>query len=138
MEKTSSEYPKRPLQHDVGDRAVNVFRYKCPRHWVFNEPQRDYGWDILVTIKKDEQVTEDFFAQLKGSDKPNFIDNKKIVSFELKITTVNWLLHKPLPSMLCVCDTGQNGEPIYYVWIQEDINRINESNPNWKTQDYLT
>lgn len=138
MEGMVSEYPKRPLQHDVGDRAVNVFRYKCPRHWVFNEPQRDYGWDILVTIKKDEQVTEDFFAQLKGSDKPNFIDNKKIVSFELKITTVNWLLHKPLPSMLCVCDTGQNGEPIYYVWIQEDINRINESNPNWKAQDYLT
>ncbi len=138
MEKMSSENPKRPLQHDVGDRAVNVFKYKCPRSWVFNEAQRDYGWDISVTISKHNQVTEDFLAQLKGSDKPNYIENESIVSFELKVTTVNWLLHKAMPSMLCVCDTGQKGEPVYYVWLQEDIIRIVKKDSNWKVQRYLT
>ncbi|MCK4828166.1 DUF4365 domain-containing protein, partial [bacterium] len=132
------KYPKRPREHEVGDRAVRVFEFRIPERWDTNISQSDYGWDIFVTISKDNQVTEDFFAQLKGSDKPNYIEDESIVSLELKVTTVNWLLHKPLPSMLCVCDTGQNGEPIYYVWIQEDINRINESNPNWKAQDYLT
>ena len=101
MERTSSEYPKRPLQHDVGDRAVNVFRYKCPRHWVFYEAQRDYGWDILVTIKKDEQVTEDFFAQLKGSDKPNYIDSEiftnSLRSKSCKYNGLSKLHHFPLP-----------------------------------------
>ena len=92
--------PKRPRSHVVGDRAVNVFRYCCRPEWTLNDFKTDYGADILVTIEESESVKEDFFVQLKGSDSPEYIDNQSKVSISLEVTTINWLLTKPVPSML--------------------------------------
>ena len=132
------EYPQRPREHEVGDRAVNVFKVRIPRRWATNESKSDYGWDILVNISEEAQVREDFFAQLKGSDNPTYIGNGRTLSISLKLTTINFLLDKPMPSMLCICDTGKENEPIFYVWLQEEIGRIKKTKPNWSAQKGLS
>ena len=42
-----------------------------------------------------------------------------------------------MPSMLCVCDVG-NGERLFYAWVNEDIERIEKENPDWKKQATIT
>ena len=86
------DYPKRKSQHAVGDRAVDIFKVRLPREWIKNEARRDYGWDIWLTISEDELVRESVFVQLKGSDEPNYIENRTKISVSLKVSTVNWLL----------------------------------------------
>ncbi|MBL7180745.1 MAG: DUF4365 domain-containing protein [Desulfobacterales bacterium] len=126
--------PERPEQHIIGDRAVRVFEYRCSKRWVTDPSIKDYGWDILVTIEKEGKVKEDFLAQLKGSDNPAYTHNDKIISVELAVKTIMWLLNKSVPSMISICDTGKSDEPVYYVWLQEDINRIQSTNPKWHEQ----
>jgi tetratricopeptide (TPR) repeat protein len=125
--------PQRSAAHVIGDRALNAFRYKIKPEWPNEESRRDYGWDLLLTIVQNEKVADQLFVQLKGHQKPNYIDEGQYVSEPLAVATVNWLLRKPMPSMLCVCDIG-NQEKLYYVWINEDIHRIEKENPDWRSQ----
>ena len=131
------EYPKRKREHAVGDRALEIFKVRLPREWTKDEFKKDYGWDIWLTIARDEQTREIFFAQLKGSDKPNYTENDTKVSVSLKVSTVNWLLNMVVPVMLCICDTGNSEEPLYYVWLSEELNRIAKENPDWRKQETI-
>lgn len=127
--------PERPEQHIIGDAALRAFQYWLPGGWVLNESRRDYGWDILVTTWQDGQVGEDFFVQLKGTRSPKYIHSGTTLSLPLKVSTLNWLLAKPMPSMLCICDLSREQEPLLcFAWIQEDTRRIGERNPNWRGQ----
>lgn len=132
------KYPERTREHEAGDRAVEVFRYHTPRRWAKNESKTDYGWDILVTIGHDSQVNEDFYVQLKGSDHPKYVNNREEISIDLKVKTVNWLLEKPMPTMLCVCDTGDKPEKAFYVWLQEKTRQIENEKPDWRDQTTLS
>jgi tetratricopeptide (TPR) repeat protein len=138
MEDNHTDYPKRPREHIIGDRAVDVFKIRLPIDWIKNESKKDYGWDIWLTITRNNKARENFFVQLKGSDNPNYIENNIIISQVLNVPTVNWLLELPMPIMLCICDTGKIDEPVYYVWLQEDLKRIEKENPNWRKQDSVS
>ncbi len=72
---------------------------------------------------------------MKGHKAPNYVEDKKYISESIDISTIRWLLGKPIPSMLCVCDEGNPEEPIYYVWIKDVIEEIEKSNPSWESQD---
>ncbi len=128
--------PQRPPQHVTGDRAVNVFKFKLNPSWVTNPSVSDYGWDVLVTITENGQVTDDFFVQLKGHESPGYNVDKSYISEPISIETVNFLLRKPMPVMLCVCDTSNDA--LFYVWINEDIKRIVEENKEWSKQGSVT
>lgn len=136
-EEIKNKLPKRPKEHVIGDRAVNVFKFKAKKEWVANESKSDYGWDILVTIEESERVREDFFVQLKGHTTPNYIEDKKFISESINVSTIRWLLEKPMPSMLCVCDEGNTSEPIYYVWIKDAMEEIHKMNPSWGSQETI-
>lgn len=133
---SEDKLPQRPRAHVIGDRAVTVFEYKIKSEWIPGKPiPRDYGWDLLVTIEENGNVTDDFFVQLKAHDKPIYVDDGdgQYISESIEVATINFLLRKPMPSMLCVCDIG-SGENLFYVWINEDIQRIERENPDWNKQ----
>lgn len=134
----SNKLPQRPKEHVLGGRAVDVFRYRKKPDWVPVETPTDYGWDVLVTIAESERVKDDFFVQLKGHEKPNYIEQDKFISEQLKVSTVRWLLRKPEPTMICVCDLGKKSkEPVYFVWLQDAMEDIKKTNPNWEEQEYI-
>jgi hypothetical protein len=106
-EDLSNKLPQRPMQHVHGDRAVAVFNYRKKPEWVPVITPSDYGWDVLITIAEKERVQDDFFVQLKGHEKPNYIEQGKYISESLQVSTVRWLLRKPEPTMICViCNLG--------------------------------
>ncbi len=137
MKKIPSKMPKRPQAHRIGDRAVKEFKQKSSDFWAITESENDYGWDLIITISESEEVKDDFFVQVKGSNSPDYINNQKYISVNLNGSTVNWLLSKPMPTMLCICDTSKKGKPVFYTWIQEDIKRIAKNNPKWEEQENL-
>jgi tetratricopeptide (TPR) repeat protein len=134
----SSKLPHIPDEHVTGRRAVEVFRFRKKKDWVANEVQYDYGWDIIVTIREDKYAKEDFYIQMKGHNKPAYSVGIEFLSETLEVSTIRWLLQKTVPSMLCVCDTGQRDEPIYYVWIEEAVETIQNSTPDWENQETIT
>jgi hypothetical protein len=131
--------PQRTRSHEIEDLARGSFFEKKPAQWASNESRADYGWDILVTIPSAPQrVGDDFFVQLKGSDTVNYLSQTKELSHPLEVTTVNWLLAKPIPTMLAVCDVVASGKPIYWVWLRDAVERLQIINPAWKEQDTVT
>jgi len=90
-----------------------------------------------LTIVINSKVRDDCFVQLKGHRKPDYIENGQYISEAIKVTTLNFLLNKPMPSMLCVCDI-ENDEKLFFVWINEDIQRIEKETPDWKKQKTIS
>lgn len=130
--------PERPQSHITGDTALSAFNFHRPQEWAINDAKSDYGWDIRVSIKTEQVLCEDFLVQLKGSEKPEYIDNNSAIAHSLKTTTVNWLRIKTIPTMLCICDTGKSTKPVYWVWLNESLKEIEKANPNWLHQQTVT
>jgi len=136
--RSQSKGPKRAQAHITGGTALNTFNYRCPQEWVTNEVKRDYGWDIIVSIGREQRLREDFLVQLKGSGKPCYIDSNTAVAQILKTATVDWLRIKTMPTMLCICDTGRKARPLYWVWLNESLKEIEKKNPDWLRQETIT
>lgn len=119
------EGPRRTRSHVVGETALTRFNALRPPEWVVNKSESDYGWDLFVGLATKEAVQpEDFFVQLKGSDGPDYIKEGTLVSFPLKTSTITWLLGKPNPSMLAVCDTGHPDQPVFWVWLNDIVPKV--------------
>jgi tetratricopeptide (TPR) repeat protein len=127
MAKNPERLPKRSRAHVIEKIALDRFNALCPPEWVVNESKSDYGWDLFIGLATKGVVQpEDFFVQLKGSEKPDYINEGTLISFALKTSTINWLLGKPNPSMLAICDTGHSDQPVYWVWLNDAVPRLIE------------
>jgi uncharacterized protein DUF4365 len=62
----------------------------------------------------------------------------KYLSHELKVTTLNYLRAQSSPAMLTVCDVGKAPKPVYWVWIDDAIQDLEQRNPTWAQQDSAT
>lgn len=130
--------PKRVRAHIIGETAVTAFKSHRPQEWVLNDVKTDYGWDLLVTVTREEIVDEDFFVQMKGSEHPDYLETDMAISQVLKTSTVRWLSAKPMPIMVCICDTGKSTRPLYWVWLNESLKEIEKKNPTWLQQQNIT
>ncbi len=126
--------PTRSSQHETGDRADREFEQKCPDNWALEPIIRDYGRDYIVSIFRNKSIKEEFNVQLKGSRNPTYSSGNDYISFSLEVTTAKYLLNFEEPSMLAICDVSKDGKPVYWVWLNEDIKRIEELNPQWQQQ----
>lgn len=135
---SKKKYPKRSRSHKTGDRAVRVFNHLVPREWAINSSESDYGWDLRVNIVYEEDVREEFSVQVKGTDSPNYIRNRSALSQPLSVSTINLLHERIGPSMICVCHTSTHEEPIYWVWLDEAIKEIENTNPDWQLQETVS
>jgi hypothetical protein len=135
----TKKFPNRPRSHVAEDASLTAFRSQRPQEWIIQESTKDYGWDLYVEIPEGDSVTGlCFLVQLKGSDNPDYINNKENISLPLEVTTINYLLAQQLPTMVALCDTNQNGHPVFFEWIQEAIKRRESENPNWQDQQTVS
>src|SRR5688572_14806448 len=125
MTEESHAFPERAHAHVIGEAALSVFKYRRPQEWNTTESRSDYGWDIYVEVPEANRLKGlAFWVQLKGTENPNFVDNDTQVSFQLKVSTVNFLMAKPEPPMIAVCHTTGSGEPVYWAWLEEAIDVV--------------
>jgi len=135
----ADKLPQRPRSHEIEDVARGSFLTKKPPQWACNESKNDYGWDFLVTVQSSpEQLGDDFFVQLKGSESVNYLSGSQELSHPIEVRTVNWLISKPIPTMFAVCDVAADDKPIYWIWLSEAVEKLDQSNPSWKTQDTVS
>lgn len=135
----NNKYPQKNKSQITGTQAWRAFLYKSPSEWDITLPSEDFGWDGYVEISSGGKVSgEAFFVQVKGKEEFDYEDCKDYVSITLKVSTLNLLLSKSTLSMLCACDTGNQQEPVYWVWLNEAVKKIEEDNPEWKKQDTVT
>lgn len=134
----SDKRPKRTREQEIGDRALREFNSRSPDRWVIDEMNKDYGRDFIITIAKSESIKDEFNAQIKGTEKPDYSKDGDFISFSLEVSTVNYLLNMEEPSMLVICDVGHTDKPVYWVWLNEDIKRIKANNPKWRVQETVT
>ncbi|MEW6068184.1 MAG: DUF4365 domain-containing protein [Nitrospirota bacterium] len=139
-EQSKEKLPKRIKAHVIGDRALNVFKVKANPEWACEDKRIDYGYDLNIHVAKDEKVREHFFIQLKGHESPNYIEDKKFISEQLEVSTINFLQIQAIPAMICVCHVDlkqEKEEPIFYIWLEDAIKEIEKVNKNWRSQEYV-
>ena len=136
----TSKLPMRPREHEIDEQAVAAFLSQKPASWAAREMSREYGRDLLVTVPAAPGLVggDDFWVQMKGSEAPNYLADGKYLSHELRVTTLNYLRAQSSPAMLTVCDVGNAPKPIYWVWIDDAIQDLEERNPTWAQQDSAT
>jgi len=116
----AENFPQQPNSHEIDRKAVRSFESKIPSSWTATPPGSDYGWDSLITIPSTPgRVGDEFFVQIKGSQSVNYLKESQEISHPIKVTTLNWLLSKLLPVMFVVCDVSADTQPVFWVWISE-------------------
>lgn len=135
-----SRFPQQSHNQEIGRAARRAFENQSPDSWsAIPSGEEDFGWDLLVTIPSTPgQVGDEFFVQIKGSEEVHYLDGTAELSHQLRIETVEWLLSKPMPSMLAVCDVASQERPVYWVWIADAIEILAQQNPTWRTQKFVS
>jgi hypothetical protein len=134
------KFPQQNLSQVIGREATRAFEHQIPRQWnSIPSGSNDFGWDFLITIPSTPgQVGDDFFVQVKGSEEVHYLDTSPELSQQLRVETVEWLLSKPMPSMLIVCDVAQSEQSIYWVWISDAVEALTPQNSSWRKQESIT
>ncbi|AZC18534.1 DUF4365 domain-containing protein [Pseudomonas sp. CMR5c] len=123
--------PQTGDQHDINADADSCLRARRPQHWRIQslEGPDDYGFDYQVQTTPNQQVTDVFRIQLKGTRSPSTSADGEFISVALKASTVRYYNRVVEPILLVVCDLSVNEDPVdcplYYVWIHEELRRIN-------------
>lgn len=129
-------YPKSAIQHEIDADADRCLRVQCPRSWRLQSlaGTDDYGFDYQIQVSTNQQIKDIFRAQLKGTRSPDISTDGQFISIEIKASTFR-LYHNATvePILLVVCDLSQdtgggNNGRLYYVWIRDELNRIDINN----------
>lgn len=117
--------------HNIGANADQCFMGRRPQNW---RPQNvggtdDFGVDYQVQTIENNQVADIFRVQLKGTTVPTLVDNGSCFSIQLNASTVRYYARFTEPILLVLCDLSASPMaidcPLYYVWIQDELRRIN-------------
>jgi len=138
----NSKLPKESESQEIGHLAVDTF-YACrPTSWrpTPTADDADVGLDMQVQIVDQGHYTNVFNAQIKGSAQKKNGQNKKLsadgkhFAQKVDIKTLNYYVRIENPVMLVFSDLAQNKDPrkcpAYYLWIDEEIDRIRKRNPD--------
>jgi hypothetical protein len=109
-------YPKRPISHFVGDKAVRMFSNICPAEWVVAPLSPDYGLDLRVELAYEGALKgEEFGVQIKGRSQV-MTGADGCVSLSIQSSTVNYWLGKLNPTMIVLADTENNR--MWFNWLE--------------------
>jgi tetratricopeptide (TPR) repeat protein len=136
-----NKLPLRPQQHRIGDAASRAFEASCPDSWVLNPSEADYGWDYIINLSSEDtgEVGNEFFAQVKGLDgTDDEVGDRSFISRKFHISTLNWLLDRPIPVLVAACDTSAIDRPVHWVWLDDAIEDLERRNSNWRHQTSTT
>lgn len=117
---------KRPKQHQIDADAQKLFNLIISsEHSVRPQPIDDYGIDYEIEIFKDEQSTGFIFkVQLKGTEKPNYLNDGNQISFRgFEFEKAKYLIEEiEIPAVLVLVDTIS--KKIFWVAVQSNQSLI--------------
>lgn len=126
--------PQTGDQHDINADADRCFRARSPRNWRPHglEGTDDYGLDYQVQTTPGQRATDIFRVQLKGTRSPDISADGKFISMQLKASTIRYYDRIVEPILLVVCNLQLDPDPVdcplYYVWVRDELRRINVDN----------
>lgn len=125
--------PQTGDQHDINADAERCLRGRCPRDWRLQslEGTDDYGFDYQVQTTPNQQATDIFRIQLKGTRSPQISADQAFISITLKASTIRYYDRAVEPVLLVICDLSVAEDPLdcrlYYAWIRDELDRIQVS-----------
>lgn len=117
-------------QHDINADATRCLMARHPKDWRLQslEGTDDYGYDFQVQTTPNQQATDIFRIQLKGTRSPSITADGKYISVTLKATTVRYYERAVEPVLLVICDLSADDDPVdcplHYVWVRDELLRI--------------
>lgn len=123
--------PKTGDQQDIDADANRCLWARSPRHWRMQNlaGTDDYGFDYQVQTTPNQQATDIFRLQLKGTRSPEISAGRAYISITLKASTVRYYDRAVEPVLLVICDLSVDPTPsecpLYYVWVRAELHRIN-------------
>ncbi|WP_429076962.1 DUF4365 domain-containing protein [Aeromonas veronii] len=129
---------------EIGTEAGRIFEYNLPSSWIFRsqEDQNDFGIDGEIELKDEsgkalgkESV---FKVQIKGEENSTYINDGKILSFNLKMERLKYYLDFKVSVVLVVVEISS--EKIFWLMITNNealIKRAAESENNESIQVHL-
>jgi len=123
--------PQTGDSQEIGNEAHDCLRAKRPKAWQLTELDggSDFGFDFQVQISVKQQVVHPFRLQLKGTRSPQHSADGSFLSITLSTSTLRYFDNTDEPVLLVLCDLSADPEdsrecPLYYVWIREELDRI--------------
>lgn len=131
----AGKLPQTSDSQDIGERARICLTARRPHaskgiSWrlISLEGTDDFGLDFQVHTAVNQEVTDTFFIQLKGTESPktNAADTHIAIQFETSTLRLYARISKPI--LLVLCDLSAAPDPVdcplYYVWAHEELRRI--------------
>lgn len=122
----SISHPQDPENQVINRQAESCLRVRSPATWSFKglDGDADVGLDFNVQVSYKGQVRDVFRIQLKGTTRPSFTKDGKVISFPLKSTTLRLYADVVEPIMLVVVDMSVDSEnpancPAYFTWVND-------------------
>lgn len=112
--------PKDCEQRITGSTARGIVHYKFPKeHWEYHEiTGTDHGIDCIVELIEDGEFrNKKIEGQIKGTKKPNLINNGECFSFSMELKTIKYGLGSASAFVLFYVDN--TSEVVYYLPIQD-------------------
>ncbi len=123
--------PQTGDSQEIGENAHDCLRAKRPKGWQLTplDGGNDFGFDFQVQISVQHQVVHPFRLQLKGTRSPKRSADGSFLSISLSTTTLRLFDNTDEPVLLVLCDLSVEPEdpcecPLHYVWIREELERI--------------
>lgn len=123
--------PQTGDSQEIGQDAYDCLRATRPKGWLLTElgGVNDFGFDLQAQISVKQQVVHPFRIQLKGTRSPQRSADGRFLSINLSTTTLRYFDNTDEPVLLVLCDLSVDPEnprecPLYYVWIREELDRI--------------
>jgi hypothetical protein len=109
----TTNFPKRPKQHEIDTRGLSLLSYVLPKEYIFRSlGERDYGIDGLIELVFGEQVSGLFLsAQLKSSENVHWTKGGD-VRISIPKTTCNYWMQNNIPVLLFLADLST--QKVYY------------------------
>ena len=130
-EETSGVLPKLSESQRIGQLAKRCFSANHPNPWLLHDTDGDddFGFDYQVQVSVGGSITDIFRAQLKGTTVPDLSADGTYFSVTLKASTIRYYNRTADPTLLILCDLSVDEDhpkncPVYYVWAQDEIRRI--------------
>lgn len=116
---------------NIGARAEKCFGALCPESWRLDNlgGTGDFGIDYLVQTFENNQASDTFKVQLKGTMSPALNADGSLFSIQLKASTIRYYARFTEAILLVLSDLSANSVaikcPLYYVWIHDELRRLN-------------
>ena len=122
--------PTASKSQTIGFKAAKCFEANCPDAWLpkSTDGADDFGIDYQVQVLINEQASDIFRVQLKGTIVPDLNAGETHFSIQLKASTIRYYARFTEPILLVLCDLSVNPVaikcPLYYVWIHDELRRV--------------